>query len=148
MINELEHFNRIELLINYWQKLNPEIRIDSQSKIKNATIEKICWSDEAFQRMTNWCEDRLKEKEQARLKEEGDINQFREVLNEAYQILKGRNEKYGDSWKVLTIQGLANLGEMKLHRISNLGEDAKTYDEFIDTINYCIFGIIKLKNKK
>lgn len=148
MINQIEHYERVELLTSYWQKLNPEIQVDSQTTIRNATIEKICWSDGAFQRMTDWCEKKLQEKEQIVLKKEDDVEQFRQILSEAFQIVKGRNQKYGDSWKVLSIQGLANLAEMKMHRIANLGEDAKTYDEFIDTINYCIFGIIKLKNKK
>ena len=55
-----------------------------------------------------------------------------------------RNEKYGDSWKRLTVASTANLIEMKMNRLVQLGIDPKTEDEFIDTACYAIFGLMKL----
>ena len=41
---------------------------------------------------------------------------------------------------------MASLIEMKMNRIASLGSvEPKTEDEFIDTIGYCIFGLIKFK---
>ena len=38
---------------------------------------------------------------------------------------------------------------MKLNRIAKLWDiDAKTEDELIDTINYCVFALIKLNEKR
>lgn len=59
-----------------------------------------------------------------------------------------RNEKYGQSWKILDISTIAQLCQMKLYRIGKLELDPKTEDEFIDVINYCYFALIKIKNIK
>lgn len=70
------------------------------------------------------------------------------IYVEAFDLMKSRNTKYGDSWKVLSIQSLANLCEMKLHRIANLDKvEPKIYDELIDTLNYMVFGLLKLKSQ-
>lgn len=66
-------------------------------------------------------------------------------LKRCFQLMVGRNGAYGDSWKVLSIQSIANLIEMKMNRIARLGEaDAKTEDEFMDVVNYAIFGLLKM----
>jgi len=73
---------------------------------------------------------------------------FQEQQKKAFDLMMSRNKKYGDSWKVLSIQSIANLCEMKMNRIAKLGEiDAKTEDEFFDIINYACFALIKLNNK-
>ncbi len=72
--------------------------------------------------------------------------QIREEFEKCLSLMLERNEKYGDSWKVLTIPSLANLIEMKMHRIANLPSGAsKTNDEFQDTVNYALMGLLKLK---
>lgn len=74
---------------------------------------------------------------------------FKYIQKQCFALMQGRNKKYGDSWKVLSVQSLANLCEMKLNRISQLGEKApKTEDELIDVINYCTFALIKLDEQK
>lgn len=74
--------------------------------------------------------------------------QATQIQKEALELMMSRNIKYWDSWKVLTIQSLANLCEMKLHRIARLwAMEAKTEDEMIDVMNYMIFGLMKFRNK-
>lgn len=74
-----------------------------------------------------------------------------EQFKKCQDLMISRNKKYGDSWKVLTIQSIANLIEMKMHRIANMDTknlDPKIEDEFSDACNYAIFGLIKLNQKK
>ncbi len=62
--------------------------------------------------------------------------------------MMSRNKKYGSSWRVLSIQSIANLIEMKMNRVAKLGEvDAKTLDEFSDVANYACFALLKFNNK-
>lgn len=76
-----------------------------------------------------------------------EFRQIKDIHDEAFELMLSRNEKYWDSWKVLNIQSLANLCEMKLHRIANLDKlEPKVYDEFIDVLNYMAFWLLKLKN--
>lgn len=71
---------------------------------------------------------------------------IRDEFERCLQLMLERNAKYGDSWKVLTIPSLANLIEMKMHRIANLPSGApKTEDEFQDTVNYALMGLLKIK---
>jgi len=77
-----------------------------------------------------------------------EMDQMKEIVDNCHQLMRSRNAKYGDSWKVLSIPSMANLSEMKLHRIANMANiDPKVEDELIDVINYCTFALWKLKNK-
>lgn len=63
--------------------------------------------------------------------------------------MKGRMEKYGNSWRILDVKSTALLVMMKMDRIAELGEsNAKTKDELIDAINYCTFALIKINEKE
>ena len=71
-----------------------------------------------------------------------------EIMREAHTLMVGRNDKYGDSWKVLTLQSIANLVEMKMHRIARMDSknlDPKILDEFTDGLNYCAMGVAALR---
>lgn len=138
--------NRIKNLISLYQELNPDMKVTKTTKINNATIQAICNSSTGgYDRMVTWCNKKLSEKEEE-LAKEAIILQFKDELNKCFSLFQERNEKYGDSWKVLTVPAVANLIEMKMHRIANLPEGApKTEDEFMDTVNYAIFGLLKLK---
>jgi len=75
--------------------------------------------------------------------------EIRAQFENCLKIMLERNEKYGDSWKVLTLPSLANLIEMKMHRIANLPSGApKTLDELQDTVNYALMGLLKLNTLK
>lgn len=78
---------------------------------------------------------------------EQDMNEASDIAAECLSLMRARNAKYGNSWKVLTIQSIANLIEMKMHRIANMNAqelDVKILDEFMDTINYAFFALMKL----
>ena len=73
-----------------------------------------------------------------------------EQFGKCFDLMMSRNKKYGNSWRVLTIQSIANLIEMKMHRIANMSIqslDPKTEDEFVDAANYAIMGLMKLNEK-
>jgi hypothetical protein len=70
-----------------------------------------------------------------------------EILEECKELMNERNQKYGDSWRTLSIQSTANLIEMKMNRVARLGLDAKIKDELQDSINYAIFALYKLKQR-
>lgn len=75
-----------------------------------------------------------------------DREKFKQELDICYDLFVSRNSAYGDSWKVLSVQSCANLCEMKMNRIAKLGHKVpKTEDELRDTINYCVFALMKLK---
>lgn len=76
------------------------------------------------------------------------VKMFEQVLERALMIMKERNEQYGSSWKKLSIKCIAQIAEMKLNRIARLGNNAKSADEFIDAINYSIFGLMRLQMDK
>lgn len=85
---------------------------------------------------------------QSKVQPKDEMDAMEKIYQKAFELMKSRNQKYGDSWKVLNIPALANLCEMKLHRIANMGQiDPKTEDELIDTINYCVFGLYKLSQQ-
>ena len=77
-----------------------------------------------------------------------DIKIFEQILQNALLLMKTRNKQYGSSWKKLSIESIAQIAEMKLNRVSQLGNDAKSTDEFIDAINYSVFGLMKLQMDK
>lgn len=137
---------RAGYIVRLYQKLNPDTKVDSNTTIKNTTIWRLCeTSGGPFQRIRKWTEAKVNALEGNVV-----INDFREQVDENFRLFEGRQKKYGDSWKVLTIPAIANLVEMKMHRIANMDIkdiDPKIEDEFRDGANYCVFGLLKLLNK-
>lgn len=75
-----------------------------------------------------------------------DMKLAKEEFDRCFELMKSRNKAYGNSWKVLSVQAIANLMEMKMNRIAKLGEiDTKVLDEFQDCANYAIFALLKLR---
>lgn len=142
---------RLEYLINGLKKIegqnNKDVIIDKDTKLRGTTLEKLSlYNGPAFNRVSSW----IKEK----LDEIGTPNQptettlFRNKMQECFDLFKSRNNKYGDSWKVLSLQSVANLIEMKMHRVANMSTqqiDPKIKDEFQDSVNYAVMGLLKLK---
>lgn len=147
---------RIEYLIELYSKIKPDdgLEVNEFTKINNAEIQNICtYEGPAYFRVKNWLEARVGEKVQKEKKGEldvnGDVEKFHKVLKGCYELMKGRMEKYGNSWRTMDVRSIASLVMMKMDRISELGEgNAKTEDELVDTINYCTFALIKLNEKK
>ena len=140
--------SRSAYIVEMYRKITRDETINSNTQIKNTSIWRLCQSNgPAYQRIKSWCESKIIELQNQDPVNE-DMKEAWEEFVKCYNLMKGRNTKYGDSWKVLTIQSLANLIEMKMHRIANMNSqqlDPKIEDEFIDTINYGIFGLIKIK---
>lgn len=145
--------DRINYIISLYRQLNPEEHVDLQTKINNTTIDKLCTYDlPPYHRIRTWLESKLGEKRQKELKGEidieSDLDAFKGILNESYQLISGRMHSYGNSWKIMDIKSLAKLMMMKLDRIAELGEtNAKTKDELIDVLGYATFSLIKYNEK-
>lgn len=145
--NMTQQEERANYIVKLYRDINSDPNINTNTKIKNTSIWKLCETGGApYQRIKKWCESKLPT---LKVKEEDneDMQLAFEQFVKCFELMKGRNIKYGDSWKVLSVQSLANLIEMKMHRIANMNTqqlDPKIEDEFIDTINYGIFGLIKL----
>lgn len=138
----MDQRERMEYLITLYQKLKPEEKITSDTTIRNTPIWKLAQTDGGpYQRIKKWLEDKNAELTK-------DDDPFTQILTECISVMKERNQSYGESWRVMSVESMANLCEMKLNRVSKLGaQNAKTKDELIDTINYCVFSLIKLSEK-
>lgn len=146
------------------QNITPDEVVEPETKIKGTPIKKLCeYNAGGYQRVIAWLESQQP-------KEEGNIKTAAELLKteastvltnemdvmetlskDAHNVMTERSKKYGDSWKVLTIQSIANLIEMKMNRIANMRNenlDPKIEDEFIDAINYAKMGLYKYKKTK
>jgi len=136
---------RAAYIVELYQKLNPEKKITSNTEIKNTTIWRLCETNGGpFQRIKSWCETKVNE-----LEGHEDINLFKQESDKNFELFRSRHIKYGDSWKVLSVQSIANLIEMKMHRISNMQDlDPKVEDELRDVANYACFGLLKYLHKK
>lgn len=135
---------RISRVCAMYQKLNPQMNVGPETTINNARIQDICMVDgAAYRRVVEWLEKKTST-------QPTDTELFKREMDVCFELLKGRNKKYGDSWKVLTIPALANLIEMKMHRVANMDTqnlDPKVRDEFMDSMNYAVMGLIKLNDK-
>lgn len=170
-MNHNDQSQRIAYMIGLWERLNPGAIGTLSTTINNTTIGRLCeTSGGPYQRVITWLEKKVDElsfpvETSESLASKGLLDsEYRNMLLEdrpktdmeqadlefqkCFELMQGRNTKYGDSWKVLSVQSIANLIEMKMHRIANMNAkelDPKIEDEFIDAVNYGIFGLIKLK---
>ena len=149
---------RIKQMLEVHQKAFPGMSVSENTEIKGTSIRKLCEYDAGgFNRVMAWLKGQIASLEsQAETptavmrKIPEDIAAMEDLYMEARELMLSRNEKYGDSWKVLSIQSMANLIEMKMHRIANMKNeelDPKIEDEFIDSINYGVMGLYKYKQE-
>ena len=142
---------RIEYIIGMYQRIYPDMVVTPETMIKGTSIKKLCeFPGPGYYRVVRWCEEKLKTLPAKQLAE-NDMDRVKEQFRKAFEIMKGRNVKYGTSWKVLTISSIANLCEMKLNRIAQMNNqnlDPKIEDELIDTMNYMAFALIKYQEQK
>ena len=135
-----DHKERANQMVALYKKLNPEEEVDYDTKINGATIFNLTqFTGGGYYRVMAWLEKTLQK----------DVELLSPLYDECKELMEGRNKKYGDSWKVLTIQSVANLIEMKMNRIANMKNadlDPKIEDEFIDSVNYAIMGLYKYRN--
>lgn len=139
---------RIKYIVGLYQKICPDIKVTPDTLINNASIKKLCTSNGGgYTRIKDWCEKKVAELGKPELSPE--MKKAKEQFHNCYALMQSRNKAYGNSWKVLSIQSIANLIEMKMNRISQLGEvDTKVVDEFMDCANYAIMALMKLNENK
>lgn len=134
--------DRIEYIVQLIKKIEPTKQVNADYMMRGTSIRKLCEYDTApYQRIKSWAEKKVSE-----LTSSTDMEKAKLQFEQCFEVMKGRNQSYGSSWNVLSVQSIANLIEMKMNRIAKLGVvDTKAIDEFIDATNYAIFALIKLK---
>ncbi len=80
---------------------------------------------------------------------------YRQYANEALQLMLKKNHDYDEAWRMMRVSSYTDLILTKLQRIKEMedlegdtlvseGIDAN----YMDIINYAVFGAIKLKEKE
>ena len=140
---------RINDVLDLYYQATGELKQPNDVWAKNTTFEKIAFSrDGAYERFCNRAQKKIAERRASKKNLAWDAEKIKEVFNEAYRLMMSRNQKYWDSWRVMDVQAIAALCEMKLNRIAQLWElEAKTADELIDTLNYMVFALIKFREQ-
>jgi hypothetical protein len=76
------------------------------------------------------------------------MKEAQEQFNKCYELMKSRNSKYGNSYKMLRLNSIIDLMLMKLDRCQKQELDDHAIEvELEDCINYGIFGLMKIRNK-
>ena len=76
-----------------------------------------------------------------------------QIISEVLNIRKQRKSKYGDSWKLLGLEGNFYMIKSKFIRLEILhfSKDKKYESEedvLKDIVNYCLFQLAMIKEKK
>ena len=102
-MNQIE---RTKYVVEMYQRLNPDIFVNAETRIKNTSIAKLCESNGGpYQRISKWLEKKVSALPAESEAEE--TNQlFESVIVECLDLMKERNLKYGQSWKVMKIQSI------------------------------------------
>ena len=83
------------------------------------------------------------------------INRFDKMINMAKELMLDKNHDYGEAWRDMRVSSLTDLILQKLLRVKQIednqgstliseGVDAN----YLDMLNYAVFALIKLKEKK
>jgi hypothetical protein len=83
------------------------------------------------------------------------IVQYDDILKKAREIVRKKSLDYGESWRELRLPSITDQIYVKAKRIRQI-EDAggkqeipdTVENEYYDILNYCVFAIIKLEEKK
>lgn len=73
----------------------------------------------------------------------------------ARALLSQKNHDYGEVWRMMRISSIIDIILMKVHRMKSIEEQGgKTIisegldANYLDIINYCVFGLVKLEEKR
>lgn len=144
--------DRLNKLISLFSKIEGT-KITGDYVVRGTSLRKLAETNGGgYQRVLKWAESKIPKKapEPTPLPVPPEMQEMKNQLKAAWEVMLGRNAKYGDSWKVLSIPSMANLIEMKMHRIANMNEkelNPKIIDEAVDAINYSAMMLYKLKEK-
>jgi hypothetical protein len=83
------------------------------------------------------------------------IAEYDKIVAECQELMRSKDHDYGESWRLMRLPSITDQILVKVKRIQQLeelasyGRDAKVAEgresEYKDIINYCVFGIIKLR---
>lgn len=83
------------------------------------------------------------------------VQEYDEILAEVREIVIAKNIDYGDSWRKMRLPSITDQILVKAYRIRNLEESKEppkvsegVEAEYKDIINYCIFALLKLREKE
>jgi len=73
----------------------------------------------------------------------------------ARSLLLQKNHDYGEVWRMMRLSSIIDIILMKVHRMKSIEEQGgKTLisegldANYLDIINYCVFGLVKLEEKR
>jgi len=144
--------DRLSKLIDLFSKIEG-VRVTGAYAVRGTSLKKLAETNGGgYQRVLKWAEGKVPKKAPRTTQPpiDPEMLEMKNQLRGAWEVMVGRNTKYGDSWRVLSIPSMANLIEMKMHRIANMTEkdlNPKIIDEAVDTINYSAMMLFKLKEK-
>jgi len=83
------------------------------------------------------------------------MSQYDEIVAKAREIVKKKNADYGDSWRELRLSSITDQIYVKAKRIRQIEEAGGKQEipdsvesEYYDILNYSVFALIKLEEKK
>ena len=144
--------DRLNRLISLFSKIEG-VKVTEDYIVRGTSLRKLAETNGGgYQRVLKWAEGKVPKKasEPAPIPVNPEMQELKMIHKHCWEVMNGRNQKYGSSWKVLTIQSIANLIEMKMTRIANMAEqnlDPKLVDEFVDASNYAVMALKKLQDK-
>ena len=113
-----------------------------------------------FVAIVNYCiiamiQQRLGEDERTEIPAEEAIAFYDEIADETRELLLNKNHDYGEAWRDMRISSITDIILMKLFRVKQIEDNkGKTLvsegvkANYQDMINYAVFCLIKLKDKK
>ena len=88
---------------------------------------------------------------------EDTIAKYNSIIAETQGLMRAKNHDYAESWRLMRLPSITDQILVKVKRIQQLeelaakGEGSKVSEgreaEYKDILNYCIFGIIKLREE-
>ncbi len=73
------------------------------------------------------------------------VEEYTKIADKAKSIFAERMSSYGNSVNEIDVHTIVGLMRMKLYRIYQEGLTPKAEDELLDTINYAIFALSRIK---
>ncbi len=80
---------------------------------------------------------------------------YAEQIGIARELLSQKNHDYGEVWRMMRLSSIIDIILMKVHRMKSIEEKGgKTLisegldANYLDIINYCVFGLVKLEENK
>jgi len=87
--------------------------------------------------------------------EKNTIEEYDAILKEVRELVVAKNADYGDSWREMRLTSITDQIIIKAYRIRSLEESKEPpkvsegiESEYRDILNYCVFALIKLRERR